>query len=322
MDTNSTPCSLLLSTIFVIPFLLSHSAAQIAGCDAVNCPVNEYSNSICPVGNITAQAIGITNFSIPVTDQALTWTITTESLKNDQNTFERDFFLGSPANLDLKARASSDTQLCAIFFNGVATRVMFPGTDPEYDQGTCNDALTAACTNDLRSQAQSFQWRNLTGASLNGGSSFCTQLGDSLRKDAPQSCTVASDHQWTDVQVRPLTGSNLPSPLQTGNCTPTTGKGYALTQIESFQINAPSLNITDLQPILLGVTPILTAMWDPNNGSVVSTDLSCLKTVGSKANSTSPGGQHTGGAAKIGTSVGFSTGLMGIMWILSWVYAF
>lgn len=304
--------SISLTGLFMTLLLNRPSVAQLSSCDAVDCPLDQYSNPTCSIGNTTAQAIGIANFSIPLSSQELTWTVAVQSLSDDQSTFERDFFLGTPADLNLTILGSLGTQVCAIFFNGAANKASFPGNDPEYNQGTCNDALTAGCVNDIRNQAQAFRLEEHN--STNNSISFCNGLGRALSMDAPSSCTVASGHEWSDVQARPLTGSDAPSSLQKGNCTPTTGKDYELTQIESVRIVAPSRSYTELKPILYGVTPILTSIWDPRNGTVMTSDLSCLKTVGPNRNATTK--TQKGGSGRLTADLSFGLGFLG-MWCLS-----
>lgn len=312
--------STVLTGLSVILSLSRSSVAQLSSCDTVNCPLDAYRNPKCSVGNVTAQGIGISNFSMPLSNQALTWTVAVESTNAGQSTFERDFFLGTPADLNLENRSSSDTQLCAIFFNGAMNKAMFPGQDPETSQGTCNDALTSACVNDLRKQAQDFRLdnSNSNSTSTENDSSFCSHLGDALRKDAPQSCTAVSGREWSEVQARPLTGTDSPKPLPRGDCMPTTGKDYALTQVESARIDARSRNYTDLKPVLFGVTPILTAMWAPENNTVMASDLSCLKTVGAKQNTTA--GNAKGGSERLTVGLGSGSGLLGMLWLSAWIY--
>ncbi|KAL8706354.1 MAG: hypothetical protein Q9225_007965 [Loekoesia sp. 1 TL-2023] len=225
--TPNSPCSTFLTGVLVALSLIQPSVAQLSSCDAVNCLLDEYNKPTCSVGNTTAQAIGISNFSIPISSQELTWTVAVQSLNETQSTFERDFFLGTPADLNLKARSSLELQVCAIFFNGAANKASFPGDDPEYSQGTCDDALATSCVNDIHDQAQAFRLEDYNGS--NKSNSFCEGLGKALSIEAPQSCTIASGHEWSDVEARPLTGSDVPDLLQKSNCTPTTGHNYALT---------------------------------------------------------------------------------------------
>ena len=264
------------------------SLAQLSSCDAVNCPLDQYRNFECVVGNASAIALGITSFTSPLSSQPLTWTIVVQGVNGPSNNYERDFFLGTSPSLNLTAGGSSQSQACGLFFEGVATKIKFPGTDREYDQGTCDDALTQSCVNDLRTQART-ELANIRGGS--GGyndslpASVCGKLGDVLRDDAPKTCTVVSDGRWGDVLVRPLTGVAAAPLVDQGDCHPTTGKDYNLALVASNRLSAPSRNITDITPILFGVTPIMTIVY---GGGVPDSDvdLSCLKTVGPKTNTT------------------------------------
>lgn len=303
------PSSLLLTEALLILSLSLVSVAQLSACDAVDCPLDQNHNPTCTVGNSTAIDIGVGNFSTPLSDQPLTWTLSVQSLRDGQSSFERNFFLGTPPELNLRTRSPSDTQLCAIFFNGAIYRAYFPGTDAVMAQGTCNDALTPACVSDIRQQAEDFRVDN-----GNGSTSFCSDLGEALRRQAPPSCTVASDGEWTNVQARPLTGSEVPSPLPRGDCTPTTGENYALTQIESARIDLPSRNYSDIETVLYGVTPIMTVTWNSENQTVLDSELSCLKAVGPQENGTA--GSQEGGGGRIEAGLSLGIGFFGMLWML------
>ena len=274
----------ILHGALVLLSLSRLSIAQLSSCDAVNCPLDQYGNFECAVGNITAGALGVTSFSSPLSSQPLTWTILVQSIKGQLNSFERDFFIGAPPSLNL---SSSQSQACGLFFDGVATKTEFPGTDPEYDQGTCNDALTQSCVNDLRTQART-ELAKIRGASGGDNSSspasVCGKLGDVLRDKAPATCSVASGGSWGVVLARPLTGEAASPPVKLGDCHPTTGEDYNLALVASNRLNAPSRNTTDVAPILFGVTPIMTVVY---GGGIPESemDLSCLKTAGPKTNS-------------------------------------
>lgn len=310
------PHSISLTGLFIMLWLYRPLAAQLSSCDAIKCPLDQYSNPTCSVGNVTARAIGIANFSIPLSSHALTWTVAVQSLSDGQSTFERDFFLGTPPDLNLTTLGSLGTHVCAIFFNGAANQASFPGEDPEHNQGTCNDALTAGCVNDIRNQAQAFRLKEHN--STNNNTSFCTELGKALSMDAPPSCIVAAGDEWSDVQARTLTGFDAPKSIQKGDCTPTTGKDYELMQTESIRIVSPSRNYTDLKPILYGVTPILTAVWDERNGTVMSSELSCLKTVGAARNATIK--IQKGGSERVTADTSFGLGFLGMWCLAVWFF--
>ncbi|KAL9637201.1 MAG: hypothetical protein Q9164_002345, partial [Protoblastenia rupestris] len=280
--------SMSLPTTLVLLSLTQFSIAQLSTCGAVNCPLDQYSRPGCVVGNTTASELGISSFTSSLSPQPLTWTIAVQSVGGPLNTFERNFFIGTPPSLNLTASGSSQSQACALFFEGVAAYTEFPGTDPAYDQGTCDDALTQGCVNDIRTQAQTELVNIRSGSGENDSSSpafVCGKLGETLRDKAPTTCTVASDGRWGDILVRPLTGGAAASPIKQGECHPTTGKDYNLTLAASNRVDAPSRNTTEVGAILFGVTPIMTIVYKGDEPEP-EIDLSCLKTIGPKANTT------------------------------------
>ena len=270
----------------LVSIILSHSSyAEIVSCDEAKCPTGSYNTPQCVLGNMTAGAIGISNFnSLLSSPQPLTWTLSVQAISNQNNVFERDFILGKPPTVNLQQTNSSQPQACSIFFEGVATKLRFPGTDPEYDQGTCSDAITAACVNDLRTQGYDDLKNILRKEERNGSStmSVCTRLGNALRDHAPSSCAIAVDGKWGDLLVRPLTGQNNSLPIPKGSCHPTTKDDYDISLVAANRISTASRNTSDIQAVLFGVTPIMTLVFG-NGVPDVEVDLTCLKTVGLKA---------------------------------------
>ena len=293
--------------------LATFSYAQLSGCDAVDCPTDQNGKSQCVLGNATAAALGVLSFNTSLSRQPLTWTLIVQSLNSQENLYERDFFLGSPPSLNLVQNTTTrstpyqQTQACSLFFEGIASQLRFPGSNPLYDQGTCNDALNAACVADLQAQAKSELSKILhdsssgdTGGSKGNSnsttlaSSVCETLSTALRANAPTSCTLASGAYWGSILSRPLTSPQSPKPVQPGLCHPTTGGAdYELTLIAADQTNALSHNSTDIEDVVYGVTPIMTIVYGGGNGTDdpnAEIDLSCLKAIesnGSSRNSTS-----------------------------------
>lgn len=290
--------SVILPVTLAILSLSRLSIAQLSSCDAVFCPLDEHSQLRCVVGNTTARGFGISSFTSLLSSQPLTWTVTVQPVDEPSDTFERDFFIGTPPTLNLTDNGSSRSQACALFFDGVATKTKFPGSDPEYDQGTCNDALTQSCVDDLRTQART-ELANVRGGRDNSSSSasVCASLGDALRGRAPKTCSVASDGRWGDVLVRPLTGATAAQPVKQGDCHPTVGKDYDLTLVASHRLISPSRGSKDLGAILFGVTPIMTVVY---GGGVpeAEVDMSCLKTITPKGDTTTK--KSDGPPARVG----------------------
>ncbi|MCJ1366313.1 hypothetical protein MMC16_005441 [Acarospora aff. strigata] len=292
-----SPSSAVLPVALALLSLSRLSIAQLSSCDAVACPLDEYTKPRCVIGNTTARAIGVSSFTSPLSSQPLTWTIAVQSIDEPPNSFERNFFIGTSPSLKMTDGGSSRSQACALFFEGVATRTKFPGSDPEYDQGTCNDALTQSCVDDLRTQARA-ELANIRGGRDNSSSSasVCASLGDALRGRAPKTCSVASDGHWGDILVRPLTGATAAPPVKQGDCHPTVGKDYDLALVASNRLTPLSRTSRDLAPILFGVTPIMTVVY---GGGVPEPqmDMSCLKTIGPKGNTST---KRAGGAVTQG----------------------
>lgn len=282
----------ILSSYIIFPVTLALlslsrlSTAQLSRCDAVACPLDEYSQQRCVLGNITARAVGISSFTSALSSQPLTWTLAIQSINEPPRSFDRDFFIGTPPAVNLTDEGSSRSEACALFFEGVATELKFPGSDPDYDQGTCNDALTKSCVDDLRTQARS-ELANIRGGKDKNSSSasVCASLGDALRGSAPKTCAVASNGSWGIVLARPLTGATAARPVKQGDCHPTVGKDYDLALVASNRLTSPSWNVTDVAPILSGVTPVMTVVY---GGSLpeAEVDMSCLKALPPKEDTT------------------------------------
>ncbi|KAL9101494.1 MAG: hypothetical protein Q9163_003242 [Psora crenata] len=248
---------------------------MLSNCDAVNCPLDKNNKTQCVLGNTTFREIGISSFNSPLSPQPLTWTVAVHAIKEQPNTFERDFFLGTPPSLNLSQSGSSQSQACSLFFEGVAKTLKFPGP-------------ILKCANDLHLQAHD-ELSSILGARRGNGStiaSVCNILSNYLSGNAPTSCSVALDGKWGDVLARPLTGLNATQPIRQGECHPTTGQDYNLTLVAANRLNATPYKPRDTEDILFGITPIMTVVYgDPM--PEIQIDLSCLKIVGPNQNTTS-----------------------------------
>ena len=157
----------------------SSALAQLLGCDAVGCPLDDYRTPQCEVGNATLKAIGIANVTTLLDAQPLTWTLGLQELNGTQPTFDRNFYLGTPASLEL-----NDTTGCALFFEGVSTNLT-TSKGNLLDKFTCSDALAESCVSDLITQAESNS-KDISGTS--DDSDFCNKLRDSLVNKPPSTC--------------------------------------------------------------------------------------------------------------------------------------
>ncbi|KAL8927832.1 MAG: hypothetical protein Q9172_001205 [Xanthocarpia lactea] len=158
-------------------------------------------------------------------------------------------------------------------------------TDPEYDQGNCDDALTAGCVSDLRKQSQDELTNIISNEARDDFSnitSTCDRLGQALRDRAPASCAIATDGSWGNVLARSLTNSTIAPPISQGNCHPTTGANYDISSIAGSRIDVPAYATVELQSALFGVTPIMTVAYN-DEGVNVEVDLTCLKIIGPNA---------------------------------------
>ena len=174
--------------------LTPSTAAQLLGCDNVQCPHNpDYPMAAdCQLGHITAKSIGVANLTTNLSPQPLTWTIgLSENQSSSSVVVSRDFYLGQPPSLNIQLQ--SGTPDCAIFFHGIAPALQFPGPsgiDGGSTSGTCADALTLPCVEDLQNQAAEV---------LNANASMdCSSLAAILQSTPPTSCPVQNEN-WGKV---------------------------------------------------------------------------------------------------------------------------
>ncbi|OQU98960.1 hypothetical protein CLAIMM_04669 [Cladophialophora immunda] len=273
--------------------------AQLIGCNAINCPKSQNSpfQFDCPVDGAVNTLVGIANVTSTITPQPLTWTVgissTSDPTNDTESIYFRNFYLGSPPGLDLEKL--SNTTGCALFFDGITSQLKFPGYI-ETSIGTCSDALSAGCVTDLLNQATS------TLATLDSASGdVCDVLASELVNKAPPSCGVAQSGSWATINAKAITGPSAPLPVVLDDCSPTTGKGYSLTHVESQNLTAPG-EVQITEPFLGGVTPILTVFKPSSNNSSddglpaslkrslqgLDVHLSCLKIVNDAQPATDP----------------------------------
>ncbi|KAF9700495.1 hypothetical protein EKO04_001233 [Ascochyta lentis] len=263
--------AILLSIMFA-----SAATAQLLGCDAVGCPVDEYRNAQCEIGNATLKAIGVANVTSVLDSRPLTWTLGLQELKgNGTNpTFDRNFYLGTPPYLQL-----NDTKGCALFFEGVSENLTSSSGD-QLNKFTCSSALAEACVSDLIAQAQS-SYEGFDDE-FGGGSDLCNQLRDTLVNKPPTTCSGVKG-SWGTIVAQHLTGISAPAKIEQKQCHPTTGRDYDLSLIASIRKEASGRELSKLAPILNAITPVMTIISKGNDTGV---ELSCLKLVEMKANQT------------------------------------
>lgn len=178
------------------------SKAQLVGCDAVGCPLNQYNRPQCEIGNLTAQEIGVANLSTSISPKPLTWTLSTSAssdpTNSSQEVFTRTFYLGTPPSLDLQTLTTY--QSCALFFEGISSNLAFPLHDLDTDVGTCSDAMGLACVNNLMVQANSTLSNIMAGN--NDTITICQTLETMLRDNAPHTCANATNGSWGNISVK------------------------------------------------------------------------------------------------------------------------
>ncbi|KAI9642416.1 hypothetical protein NHQ30_009221 [Ciborinia camelliae] len=266
----------------LVTFALSIANAQtLVGCDAVSCPTTG-GQTHCTVGNTTMSELGITSFNTSLNTSPFTWTLgiqeTFDPVNKSLASWDRDFFLGTPPSI---SNLTSSTHGCALFFDGISPNLFFQGND---SSGTCQDALSSQCVNDLLSQSQSEMvslLKNSTGSQTE--SNICSELQSALQSQAPTSCTAAASHNWGTINVQELTGSNAPTPSQnSSDCHATTGEDYNLSFVHSTRFTGEiGKQVGVLNQFGHGITPILTVFYDMHGTTNTSaeTHLSCLKLV-------------------------------------------
>jgi hypothetical protein len=196
-----------LPTLFKVALSLSllapkAGAQNLKGCDLVPCPLNQYGVQYCPIANVTATAIGVSNFTTSLSPDPLTWTTTISFYPDPQNSsmsgFERGYLLGLPPTVDLSS--AENVTGCALFFDEISSKLKFPGNDTDVDTGTCQDAMGALCVADLQSQARSVL-ANLS-ATVGLGTTICSDLESALHDTPPASCSFLQDGTWGSIHAR------------------------------------------------------------------------------------------------------------------------
>jgi hypothetical protein len=190
-----------IAPIYLAVFGLGVSA-QLLGCDSVTCPLNEYGVEYCPIGNITATEIGVTNFSTAINPEPLTWTTTISSSASPTNSslgvYQRGFYLGTPASLDLQT--INNIKGCALLFEAISSSLQFPLHRPDTGSGTCQDALGSLCVSDLMSQVNGKFSDLMTAA--NDTSNICSDLKSALRDSAPHTCNATQGGVWGTINAK------------------------------------------------------------------------------------------------------------------------
>jgi hypothetical protein len=291
----------------------------------VQCPRSSGNNFVsnCTLGNITAENVGVTNFTTNLDPQPLTWTIgQSENSSVSPSVVGRDFYLGQPPSLNIQNL--SGTPDCAIFFHGIAPSLKFPS--PVGDQlgssGTCADALTAPCVEALQDQITVML---ATNATLD-----CGTIAAVLQSAAPPSCPVQNGN-WGQVSgkreldfiitqvlllinLAAISGADAPGPLPLSDCHPTTGINYSLTHIDGVSSSPLQTGTVPYDDFVFGITPILTVLRNTTN-SKSETHLTCLKAITTQAS----GSQMISGSPIIAPDLASGYSALVALWLLSFL---
>ena len=179
--------------------------AQLSGCDVVNCPTDQFREVHCTVANTTSSAIGIASLNTTISPAGpLTWTVGLSTSPganiSTPSAYDRNYFLGTPPSLDI---ANPTFNSCGLFFEGIAPHLTFPGSnDSDTSIGTCANAMTPLCVDDLLAQAKAILLDVTTGPMKVNSTAVCVALSANMTNNAPSSCKVATEGKWGLVLAR------------------------------------------------------------------------------------------------------------------------
>ncbi|KAF2834765.1 hypothetical protein M501DRAFT_1020553 [Patellaria atrata CBS 101060] len=258
--------------------------------------------SLLFIGNATLREVGIASFITSLSDKPFTWTVGIQSLPESDNSsavIDRSYLLGTPNSVNLD---ESGVHGCALFFEGIAPRLKFPGSRFESSVGTCDDALTPDCVNDLIAQART-DARNLT-TNQDEESVICDSLQRTLHHAATDSCVPGQSLDWGTVIARQLTGPSGPVKVHRESCWPTTGNDHELALVQSYQQTLVAWAVEDTRPVLEAITPVMTIFYPSLNASDgllsnVDISLTCMKTMESTRNQVTEGDKNSGGTVLV-----------------------
>lgn len=266
MFSTTTFITLALSAAVVVAI---DSGPALLSCAEVDCPTGggNVTSANCQVADRNLSAIGLATFEVSLTTNnsvTFTWTQGLETY-DDVNPdvdldriYEKNFYLGSPQGVDLRANATNSPGLgaCALFFTTVTDQVAFDGEDRRVSTGTCTDALDAGCVDAILAQA-----RDVT-ASLDRQSSAdaCERLLSAFREGVASQCAqFAGSDGWEGLEVRGMylcSAMSEADHLRCGAHTPshhppqemTTQRGESGTRADAdFRITAMKISLAPTQ---------------------------------------------------------------------------
>lgn len=202
---------------FVLLLSLRGMNAQLVGCGTISCPTaGDSPQPLCVIGNATNEQIGVASVNTSVSSDPLTWTVGTAATTDPTNTsatlWTKSFYLGTPPSLDLNG--SLPYTGCALFFEGVSTNLQFNNTRAAVTKGSCSDAMSGPCVDDLLSLATT-QIASLVKNPSND-STVCAQLQSALQDSVPGSCNAVHDGNWGQITSKGQHGLATLPQFETG----------------------------------------------------------------------------------------------------------
>lgn len=296
----------LLLLAFALPSQCQYHYGAIASCSDFEC---DGPNSCNLQGNSYFSA-GMLPFETPFGPN-LTWTMAlrgeNHNTSNAYTTWIKDYYLGSPSDLDLEQEKIDGYLGCAAFF--VDSNASFPLRQPP---GTCNDVIGRDCVHALRNIAISS-----IGNHTADSQELCSKMEYAFNGDLSPACSVmglknqtwgrvkfrrkltspARYFTYADIKYPAIIGSDAPQPPsaqqnQSTSCHPIIPASYELAPALSFQYSSrddslwnssfrlpyagnssDSIDIDDFQN--QQAVPVL-SMFTTEDGEDIWGDVSCL----------------------------------------------
>lgn len=290
---------------FVLPTQCQYHYGAIASCSDFECNGPNH----CDLQGNSYFSAGMLPFETPFGPN-LTWTMALRgedhNTSNAYTTWIKDYYLGSPPDLDLKQEKIDGYLGCAAFF--VDSNATFPLRQPP---GTCNDVIGRQCAYTLRNIAISS-----IGNHTADSQDLCSKMEYAFNDNVSPACSVMvlKNQTWGRVKFRrklisparcsalltlyaAIIGSDAPQPPspqqnQSTSCHPVIPASYELAPALSFQYSSrddslwnstfrlpnagngsDSIGIDDFQN--QQAVPVL-SMFTTENGEDIWGDVSCL----------------------------------------------
>ncbi|KAF7454431.1 hypothetical protein A1F94_001069 [Pyrenophora tritici-repentis] len=257
----------------------------IGSCVEVECPAADPAEakgqvlSGCRVQNQNHRTIGLRTFSTNITEntsQNLTWTVGMTLYDgidaqgrnaSGTRTVEKDYYLGTPANLNL-SRSDLPYEGCAFLFreNKVTGPTSLGNAGP-----SCSDVV-GDCGPALLTQARGLVANSSMMTAGDGNQTTeqtCTRLAAQFNSSLPGACeTFAGQDRWNGITGITLTGPSAiyppsPSANASSNCHPTLPKSNNLSWAAAYNQTGTYYAGSTIQ-MINGVDLVLTLFWSPD----------------------------------------------------------